>query len=129
MTQTMNQFFQTPEVGDLDLQTPQGSVISCQVDSTQATALVAGNAVTLVNGSSKVPSVIASVASDSPFGFVTRTVKDANGNVIHQDEFYSNYRTINGMTQVGRYPGDPPDLTIIPASEYHPSGPTPPPSG
>ncbi len=61
--------------------------------------------------------------------WVTRTVKDANGNVIHQDEFHSKYGTINGVTQVGRYPGDPPDGTKIPASQYHPSGPTPPPSG
>ena len=60
---------------------------------------------------------------------VTRTVEDANGNVIHQDTFQSAYKTINGVTQVGRYPGDPPDGTTIPATQYHPPGPTPPPGG
>jgi vancomycin resistance protein YoaR len=57
--------------------------------------------------------------------WVTRTVRDANGAVIHLDEFHSKYRTIDGITQVGRYPGDPVDGTTIPASQYHPSGPAP----
>ena len=58
--------------------------------------------------------------------WVTRTVKDAAGNVIHEDEFHSKYGTINGITQVGRYPGDPPDGTTIPRSEWHPHNPSPP---
>ena len=58
--------------------------------------------------------------------WVTRIVRDVNGNVIHEDEFHSKYRTINGITEVGRYPGDPPAGTRIPASQYHP--PEPPPS-
>lgn len=49
---------------------------------------------------------------------VTRTVKDASGNVIHQDTFNSDYGTIDGLSEVGRYPGDPPADTVIPASEY-----------
>jgi vancomycin resistance protein YoaR len=51
---------------------------------------------------------------------VTRTVKDSAGNVIHLDTFISHYGTVNGITQVGRYPGDPKDGTIIPADQYHP---------
>lgn len=39
--------------------------------------------------------------------WVTRTVKDANGRVIHQETFYSKYRTIYGITLVGRGPIDP----------------------
>lgn len=58
--------------------------------------------------------------------WVTRTVRDALGAVIHEDEYHSKYRTIDGITQVGRYPGDPVDGTTIPASQYHPPGPTPP---
>ncbi|MDL2334469.1 MAG: VanW family protein, partial [Chloroflexota bacterium] len=50
---------------------------------------------------------------------VTRTVKDAAGNVIHFDTFTSHYGTVNGVTQVGRYPGDPPDGTTIPATQYN----------
>jgi vancomycin resistance protein YoaR len=49
---------------------------------------------------------------------VTRTVRDAAGNVIHEDTFISDYKTVNGMSEVGRYPGDPPAGTVIPASEY-----------
>jgi vancomycin resistance protein YoaR len=58
--------------------------------------------------------------------WVTRTVKDAAGTIIHEDEFHSKYGTIDGLTQVGRYPGDPPDGTIIPRSDWHPHNPTPP---
>ncbi|MEP7360140.1 MAG: VanW family protein [Chloroflexota bacterium] len=50
---------------------------------------------------------------------VTRTVKDAAGNVIHFDTFHSSYGTVNGITQVGRYPGDPPEGTTIPATQYN----------
>jgi vancomycin resistance protein YoaR len=49
---------------------------------------------------------------------VTRIVRDAAGNVIHEDTYVSDYGTIDGLTEVGRYPGDPPDGTIIPASAY-----------
>lgn len=39
---------------------------------------------------------------------VVRVVRDAQGNVIHQDTFKSHYKTITGTVLVGRYPGDPP---------------------
>jgi vancomycin resistance protein YoaR len=44
---------------------------------------------------------------------VVRTVKDASGNIIHQDTFKSNYKTIDGLIMVGRYPGDPPSGTKV----------------
>ena len=61
---------------------------------------------------------------------VTRTVKDANGNVIHLDTFHSHYSLLNGLTMVGRYPGDPQAGTLILASDYpgKPPKPTPSPS-
>jgi vancomycin resistance protein YoaR len=49
---------------------------------------------------------------------VTRTVKDAAGNVIHFDTFVSHYRAVDGSSNVGRYPGDPPEGTVIDASNY-----------
>lgn len=49
---------------------------------------------------------------------VTRTVRDAAGNIIHENTYVSDYGTIDGLTEVGRYPGDPPADTVIPASEY-----------
>ena len=33
---------------------------------------------------------------------VTRTVRDRNGNVIHQDTYYSHYKTVTGILQIGR---------------------------
>jgi vancomycin resistance protein YoaR len=32
---------------------------------------------------------------------VTRWVRDATGNLIHEDTWYSDYRTVNGITEVG----------------------------
>jgi hypothetical protein len=49
---------------------------------------------------------------------VVRTVTDANGAVIHQDTFYSDYVKVDGIYEVGRFPTDPRAGTRIPASEY-----------
>lgn len=77
MTQALNQFAQTPEVGDLDLQHP-GNVFSCAVASTQATALVPGQAVKLADVAGGAPKVIGLAANtDKSFGFVVRNLKDA----------------------------------------------------
>jgi vancomycin resistance protein YoaR len=40
--------------------------------------------------------------------WVTRTVADADGNVIHQETYYSRYIRVHGLTLIGRNPGDPP---------------------
>ena len=45
--------------------------------------------------------------------WITRTVKDASGKIVHRDTYYSNYAAIDGITLVGRSPGDPPDGTIV----------------
>ncbi len=50
--------------------------------------------------------------------WVTRTVRDVPGNVIYQDTFYSNYRKLDAITLVGRYPDDPPAGTRIPPDAY-----------
>ena len=49
---------------------------------------------------------------------VVRTVKDAAGNVVHQDTFTSNYKTITGLVMVGRFPGDPSSGTKVLASVW-----------
>lgn len=61
---------------------------------------------------------------------VTRTVRDVNGNVIHNDTFKSDYGRVDGIVLVGRYPGDPPSGTKIPYEDGlpPPPGPTPTPS-
>jgi len=50
--------------------------------------------------------------------WVTRTVRDRNGNVIHQNTFHSKYRLLDGKIEVGRYPGDPEAGTRILAADY-----------
>jgi vancomycin resistance protein YoaR len=74
-------------------------------------------------------------AYDSFDSWVTRTVRDAQGNVIHLDEFFSHYKKLDAIFLVGRYPGDPVAGTTIPADQYpgprpgpDPT-PTPPPTG
>jgi vancomycin resistance protein YoaR len=52
---------------------------------------------------------------------VTRTVRDSLGNVIHQETYRSHYKLLNGLTMVGRYPGDPPAGTRVLEQDYpHP---------
>jgi vancomycin resistance protein YoaR len=50
--------------------------------------------------------------------WVTRTVRDRDGNVIHRNTFRSRYRALDGLVKVGRYPGDPASGTRILASQY-----------
>jgi vancomycin resistance protein YoaR len=45
--------------------------------------------------------------------WVTRTVRNASGQVIHEETYYSRYARIRGITLVGRNPGDPPHGTEI----------------
>jgi hypothetical protein len=40
--------------------------------------------------------------------WVTRTVKDAAGTVIHQETYYSHYARITGIVEVGIAPAPPP---------------------
>ncbi len=66
-------------------------------------------------------------AYDSFDSWVTRIVRDAQGNVLHEDTFFSHYKKLDAITLVGRYPGDPPDGTLIHPEDYHPGGTPPPP--
>lgn len=73
-----NQFSQTTVLGQLDLET-QGTVISCAVDTAQATPLIAGQPVKLATTPGGVPKVIALASNtDQSFGFAVRNLKDQN---------------------------------------------------
>lgn len=73
----INQFSQLPVLGQMDLEFA-GSVVSGQVDSTQATALIAGQPVKIVNSVGGAPKVIALASqTDNVFAFVARNLKDA----------------------------------------------------
>lgn len=76
MTQTPNQFNQTPQKGDVDLITSTGATLTVRLASGSAT-VVPGEAVKIVDSTSKVPEVTALTAdTDSSFGFVLRNFKD-----------------------------------------------------
>lgn len=65
---------------------------------------------------------------DSFDAAVVRTVRDAQGNIIHTDTFTSHYRALPMITLVGRYAGDPVAGTLIPPDQYPgPPDPNPPP--
>ena len=66
-------------------------------------------------------------AYDAFNAWVTRIVRDAQGNVLHEDTFFSHYKKLDAITLVGRYPGDPPDGTLVRPEDYHPGGTPPPP--
>ncbi|HET8778041.1 MAG TPA: hypothetical protein VFN76_10310, partial [Candidatus Limnocylindria bacterium] len=53
----------------------------------------------------------------------TRYVYDANGNLIHQNTYFSSYRTVNGIVAVG------PAVVTQAAPEPPPPAPEPPPPG
>lgn len=74
----INSFKITPVQGEVDLNFA-GSVVSARVYSSESAALVAGQAVKLVNSAGGVPEVTALTSnSDTIFGFVTRNFKDAS---------------------------------------------------
>lgn len=74
----INSFKITPVQGQVDLSFA-GSVVSARVKSTEPTALVAGQAIKLVDTAGGVPEVTALTANtDQAFGFVTRNLKDAS---------------------------------------------------
>lgn len=83
MSQYLNQFSQSPEKGQLELSSSASpKVLQCIADS----ALVPGQAVKLVDGTTKVPHVTACTAdTESVFGFVVYSLKNgsyASGAVV-----------------------------------------------
>jgi vancomycin resistance protein YoaR len=52
-------------------------------------------------------------ATDGFDSWVSRTVLDAHGAVIHNDSFFSAYGKVDGVVKQGRYPADPPAGTRV----------------
>lgn len=77
MTQTLNQFYQTPEAGQVDLGLSAANILSATVASSQVTALVAGQAVKLEDSAGGLPKVLSLAAdTDAVFGWVVFNPKD-----------------------------------------------------
>lgn len=78
MAQNPNQFFQTPEKGQIDL-TINPTVFSVQVDAAQVAPLVPGELVKLATTAGGVPKVLASAAAtDAHFGVAVFNRKTAS---------------------------------------------------
>lgn len=74
-----NQFAFEAVQGQVDLQSVNGNVITCQIDSAEAATLVAGEAVLITDNAGGVPKVEQlSGDTDEAFGFITRNLKDSD---------------------------------------------------
>lgn len=80
MTLNQNQFLQTPIQGQVDLDAQnQSFTLAVQVDSTQAVALIAGQAVKVVDSAGGIPKVVSLAAdTDEAAGFIEFNQKDAS---------------------------------------------------
>jgi hypothetical protein len=77
MALSMNQFALEAVKGMMDLSVGVKSVLACQIDSSSAGGLVAGQAVKLVDVDGGIPNVVeCSGASDDVFGFIAYNIKD-----------------------------------------------------
>jgi len=52
--------------------------------------------------------------------WVTRTVRNASGAIIHENTWFSDYRKVDGLYKFGRSPGDPKDGTKVLAEDFVP---------
>lgn len=75
MTQTSNQFIQTPEKGQLTLD-PNWSTLNTQVSVNEAGTLVAGQSVLIEDAAgAQIPVIKATVTTQAIFGFITYNVR------------------------------------------------------
>jgi len=94
MTQSINQFSQAPEKGSSDLQT-QPNTIPCQVLSTEAVALVPGQAVVISDTAGGAPVVtLAATDTDEIFGVVITDFKDSDFPASAPVEIASDYNVV-----------------------------------
>lgn len=105
MSLSQNQFKEIVVQGMLTQQVDLAT-LSCQVDSTQASALIPGQGVTIVDSAGGVPKII-SVAADTNdiFGFVNYTTKDksyAAGHAVEISFFRGNVMWMTASAAIAR---------------------------
>jgi hypothetical protein len=89
MALNQNQFSQSVVLGMMDLRFNTG-VIACEVDSTQATAMVPGQAVKMVDSAGGVPKVVGcSANSDTLLGFIRFDIKSQSFAALDKVEIVS----------------------------------------
>lgn len=100
-----NQFAPTPVKGELDLKFNVNSV-SAQVKSDEATALVPGQAVLMVDDSNGVPKITAATDdADDIFGFINFNIKDADfpaGAPVEVSAFRDNCMIMEASAAIAR---------------------------
>jgi hypothetical protein len=105
MTQALNQFIQTPVLGQMDLRF-NGQTFACEVDAGETGELVAGQSVKLVDSAGGVPKVVA-VTSDSDlvFGFIKYSIKDTKftaGMAVEISTAYGNCIYLRATAAIAR---------------------------
>ena len=86
MTPQSNQFQQTSQKGLMDLQF-NPSIISCEIDASEAGTLLSGQAVKIVDSFGGIPKVIAVAAStDDVFGFIKYDFKSQGAKAFDKVE-------------------------------------------
>jgi len=91
MSQSLNQFNQNAEAGDMTLK-PAKNVVSAQVDSSQAGTIAAGQPVKLVDSAGGIPKVVALADPDDvTFGFVVRNPKKSSYSALDKLEIATGY--------------------------------------
>lgn len=94
MAQVLNQFAQSPVLGMADLKL-NTQTISCQIDSTEAGELVAGQMVKIVDSAGGVPKVVAADDdTDANFGFIAYDVKDKKFVANDKVEVFTGYGNV-----------------------------------
>ncbi len=90
------QLYSVPSGRKVSLTTPIVQNYSYASDSTQYTTSIPAGSAQRVE-----------FASNGFDAWVTRTVTDSTGKVIHRETYYSHYATVNGLLLVGVSPSDP----------------------
>lgn len=105
MALNINQFSQIPVQGMLDLKFNPSS-ISCEIDSTSAGSLPAGQAVKMVDSAGGVPKVVECAAdSDDVFGFINFNIKDVTysaGDMVEISAFRGNVMYMTASAAIAR---------------------------
>jgi hypothetical protein len=105
MTLSQNQFAQSPTKGQMDLRY-NPNTISCQVKSDEATALVPGQCVKIVDSAGGVPKVTAAtVNTDDVFGIVAYSNKQSSfaaGDAVEISFFRGNVMYMEASAAIAR---------------------------
>lgn len=125
MTQNLNQFGQLPVLGQLDLQSRGGTILTGQISSAQVTSLVPGQACKIEDSAGGVPKLLSCADTDQADGFIVFTLKDQNFPTLARAEFalFGSVMYMNSNAAIarnGRVEAKNADQTVGPAGGVNP---------